>query len=142
VIRIARDVYDEMVAHALDERPFECCGVLAGSGGAVTRSHRTKNAADLFGIRYEIEPGEFLRVNREIDDADLDLLGVYHSHPFTRAYPSATDVGQAWEGLVYVIVSLTDFLAPVVKAFTIADGQVSEQPIEMVEPGNDDARPG
>jgi [CysO sulfur-carrier protein]-S-L-cysteine hydrolase len=142
VIRIARDVYDEMVAHALDERPFECCGVLAGSGGAVTRSHRTKNAADLFGIRYEIEPGEFLRVNREIDDADLDLLGVYHSHPFTRAYPSATDVGQAWEGLVYVIVSLTDFRAPVVKAFTIADGQVSEQPIEMVEPGNDGARPG
>jgi [CysO sulfur-carrier protein]-S-L-cysteine hydrolase len=142
MIRVRRDVYDAMVAHALEERPFECCGVLAGSGGAVTQSYRTKNAAEHFGIRYEIDPGEFLRVNREIDDADLDLLGVYHSHPFTRAYPSATDMAQAWEGLVYVIVSLTDFLAPVVKAFTIADGQVSEQPIEIVEPGSDDARPG
>ena len=73
-----------------------------------------------------------MRLNRELDDADLDLVGVYHSHPFTRAYPSATDLGQAWEGLVYVIVSLTDFLAPVVKAFTVSDGKVSEQPIAIV----------
>ena len=87
----------------------------------------------LFGIRYEIDPREFLKLNREIDDADLDLIGVYHSHPFTRAYPSATDIGQAWEGLVYVIVSLTDFLAPVVKAFTVSDGTVAEQPIEIVD---------
>jgi proteasome lid subunit RPN8/RPN11 len=131
--RLTRAVYDEMVAHALKERPFECCGLLAGSGGTVTQSHRARNAAELRGVRYEIDPRDLLRVNREIDDADLDLLGVYHSHPFTRAYPSATDVGQAWEGLVYVIVSLTDFLEPVVKAYTIADGgNVAEQPIEIV----------
>ncbi|HZO27759.1 MAG TPA: M67 family metallopeptidase [Chloroflexota bacterium] len=132
MIRVAREVHQAMIAHALEERPFECCGVLAGSGGAITQSRRAKNAAELFGIRYEIDSREFMRLNREIDDADLDLIGIYHSHPFTRAYPSATDVGQAWEGLVYVIVSLTDFLTPVVKAFTIANGQVSEQPVEIV----------
>ena len=132
MIRVARAVQEAMIAHALEERPFECCGVLAGSGGAITQSRRAKNAADLFGIRYEIDSRDFLRLNREIDVTDLDLIGVYHSHPFTRAYPSATDVGQAWEGLVYVIVSLTDFLKPVVKAFTIANGQVAEQPIEIV----------
>jgi len=132
MIRVSRAVYDEMVAHASEERPFECCGLLAGSGGAITRSHRARNAADLFGIRYELDPREYLKLSREIDDADLDLIGVYHSHPFTRAYPSATDIGQAWEGLVYVIVSLTDFLAPVVKAFTVSDGAVAEQPIEIV----------
>lgn len=132
MIRVARAVYDEMVAHALEERPFECCGLLAGTGGAVTHGYRAKNGADLFGIRYEIDSREYLRIDREIDDADLDLLGVYHSHPFTRALPSPTDMGQAMEGLVYVIVSLTDFLAPVVKAFTVADGQVSEQPVEIV----------
>lgn len=132
MIRVARAVYEELVAHALEERPFECCGVLAGTGGAVTESHRAMNAAEHFGIRYEIDAREFMQLNRAIDDADLDLIGVYHSHPFTRAYPSATDVGQAWEGLVYVIVSLTDFLAPVAKAFTVADGQVAERPIEIV----------
>ena len=132
MIQVSRAVYDQLVAHASEERPFECCGLLAGTEGSITRTLRAKNAADLFGIRYEIDPREFLHLNREIDDADLDLVGVYHSHPFSRAYPSVTDVGQAWEGLVYVIVSLTDFLAPVVKAFTVSDGQVSEQPIEIV----------
>jgi proteasome lid subunit RPN8/RPN11 len=61
------------------------------------------------------------------------MVGIYHSHPFTRAYPSATDLGQAWEGLVYVIVSLRDFLKPEARAFTVADGVVSEQPIEIVD---------
>jgi [CysO sulfur-carrier protein]-S-L-cysteine hydrolase len=132
MIRVARDVHAAMIAHALEERPFECCGLLAGTGGAVTHGYRAKNGAELFGVRYEIDSREYLRIDREIDDADLDLLGVYHSHPFTRALPSPTDMRQAMEGLVYVIVSLTDFLSPVVKAFTVADGKVSEQPIEIV----------
>jgi [CysO sulfur-carrier protein]-S-L-cysteine hydrolase len=131
-VRMARAVYDEMVAHALAERPFECCGLLAGTDGAVTQGYRAKNGADLFGVRYEIDSREYLRIDREIDDADLELIGVYHSHPFTRPFPSATDMGQAMEGLVYVIVSLTDFLQPVAKAFSIADGEISEQPIEVV----------
>src|SRR4030095_9495776 len=120
-----------MVAHALEERPFESCGVLAGSGGVITGLHRAKNAADLSGIRYEIDPRELLRLNQWLDDDDPDRVGIYHSHPFTRAYPSATDLGQAWEGLVYVIVSLRDFLAPEVRGFTVSDGQISEQPIEI-----------
>ena len=132
MIRIGRDVHDAMIAHALDERPWESCGVLAGSGGTITASYRTANAAEFNDIRYEIDPKVFMQVNREIDDADLDLLGIYHSHPFTRAYPSATDLAQAWEELVYVIVSLTDFLAPEVKAFTVADGQITEEAIEVV----------
>lgn len=131
MIQIARAVYDEMIAHALETRPFECCGVLAGSGGIVTQSFRAENVADLNGVRYEVDPKAFLRINREIDDADLELLGIYHSHPFTRAYPSATDLAQAWEGLVYVIVSLTDFLAPDVKAFTVVNGEITEQTVEV-----------
>jgi proteasome lid subunit RPN8/RPN11 len=133
VMRISRDVYDAMIAHAQDDRPFEACGVLAGSGGTVNGFHRARNAADLYGVRYEIDPRDFLKINQAIDDDDLDLIGIYHSHPFTRAYPSATDLAQAWEGLVYVIVSLRDFLRPTVKAFTVADGEIGEQPIEIVD---------
>ena len=131
-VRMAPAVFDAMIEHALDERPFECCGVLAGSGGVITHNYRAPNAADLNGIRYEIDGKAFLRINREIDDADLELLGVYHSHPFTRAYPSVTDIGQAWDGLIYVIVSVASFLEPDVKAFTITDGDVVERRIELV----------
>src|SRR5215212_11531560 len=133
MMRVTRAVYDAMVAHGLEERPFEACGVLAGSGGTVTQAHRARNAAGLSGVRYEIDGRDFVRINNAIDDDDLDLVGIYHSHPFTRAYPSATDLAQAWEGLVYVIVSLRDFLRPKVKAFTVADGAVSEVVVEIVE---------
>ena len=135
MMRVTRAVYDQMIAHAQDDRPFEACGVLAGSGGTVTGLHRAKNVADLYGVRYEIDGRDFLKINQAIDDDDLDLIGIYHSHPFTRAYPSATDLAQAWEGLVYAIVSLRDFRQPAVKAFTVQDGAVSEQPIEIVEAG-------
>jgi proteasome lid subunit RPN8/RPN11 len=135
MIRVSQGVYEAMIVHAQDDRPFEACGVLAGSGGTVTGLHRARNVADLYGIRYEVDPRDFLKINQAIDDDDLDLVGIYHSHPFTRAYPSATDLAQAWEGLVYVIVSLRDFLQPAVKAFTVSDGAVSEQPIEIVEAG-------
>jgi proteasome lid subunit RPN8/RPN11 len=83
-------------------------------------------------VQYLIDSREVLRVNRTIDDDDLDMLGIYHSHPFTRPYPSATDLGQVWEGLVYVIVSLIDFRAPVMGAFTVTDGMLTEHPIEIV----------
>src|SRR3954451_3451573 len=132
-MRMSRSVYEAMVAHSQEDRPFEACGVLAGAGGMVTGLHRARNAADLFGVRYQIDPGDFLKINRAIDDDDLEMIGIYHSHPFTRAYPSATDMAQAWEGLVYVIVSLRDFLRPEARAFTVADGAVSEQPIEIVD---------
>lgn len=131
MVGLLRTVRDQMIAHALEERPFESCGVLAGRAGAITTLYRAPNVAEHNGIRYEIDSKVFLRINREIDDADLELLGIYHSHPFTRAYPSVTDVGQAWEGLLYVIVSLADFLAPDMKAFTVVNGEIVEHAVDV-----------
>ena len=131
VARLTRAVYDEMVAHALDERPFEGCGILAGSDGQITTIYRCQNAADFNGVRYEIAPRDILRITREIDDADLELLAIYHSHPYTRAYPSATDVSIAGWPVFYILVGLVDFHNPVVKAYTIADGAVTEVPVEV-----------
>jgi proteasome lid subunit RPN8/RPN11 len=132
VVEVLRSVYDAMLAHALDERPDECCGMLAGTHGRVTHVLRATNVADRKGVRYEVAPREILRILDEIDDAKLDHLGIYHSHTFTRAYPSATDIGLAAYPVYYFIVSLADFRKPIVKAFTITDGEVSEQLIEVV----------
>ena len=129
--RLTRSVYEDMVAHALEERPFEGCGLLAGSAGLITTIYRCQNAADFNGVRYEIAPRDILRITREIDDADLELLAIYHSHPYTRAYPSATDVSIAGWPVFYILVSLVDFRHPVVKAYTIEDGTVTEVPVEV-----------
>ena len=126
-------VRDEIVAHARAGLPNEACGILAGSGDRVERFYPAE-PDEPSPFYYRIESRDQIRIMNAIDDEGLDLVGIYHSHPFTRAYPSATDLAQAWEGLVYVIVSLRDFLQPMVKAFTVADGAVSEQPIEIVDP--------
>ncbi len=120
-----------MIAHALAERPNEACGLLAGEEGRITRSFRARNK-EQSPVRYEIEPLDLLRIFREIDDADLEHLGIYHSHTHTQAYPSATDIRLAhYPESLYFIVSLMDEHAPRVRTFRIVDGQVNEEAIDL-----------
>ena len=131
MVKVPRPIHDEMVAHALEERPFEACGLLAGEGGAITRAFRARNK-EQSAVRYEIDPKDLIRLFREMDDADLELLGIYHSHTHTQAYPSATDIRLAYyPDALYFVVSLMDERAPHVRAFRIVEGQVSEEPIEI-----------
>ena len=135
MVRLPRSIHDEMVAHALEDRPYEVCGLLAGQGGAITRAFRARNK-EQSAVRYEIDPKDLIRLFREMDDADLELLGIYHSHTHTQAYPSATDIRLAYyPDALYFVVSLMDERAPYVRAFRIVEGQVSEEPIEIEEAG-------
>jgi proteasome lid subunit RPN8/RPN11 len=130
-IRVPRAMHDEMVEHALEGRPNEVCGLLGGQGDEVTRLFRATNK-EHSPVRYEIEPSDLLRIFREIDDADLDLVGIYHSHTHTQAYPSATDIRLAYyPDARYLIVSLMDERNPHIRAFRILDGQVTEDSIEV-----------
>ncbi len=131
MVSLDRAVYDEMVSHALADRPYEVCGILAGRDDRVTRAFRARNR-EQSPVRYEIDPHDLIRIFREIDDADLDHLGIYHSHTHTRAYPSATDKRLAtYPEALYFIVSLMDERAPYVKAFYIREGTVTEEPIQV-----------
>jgi [CysO sulfur-carrier protein]-S-L-cysteine hydrolase len=132
VVTLPRAIRDDMVAHALEGRPNEVCGLLAGHGDRVTRSFRARNK-EASPVRYEIEPTDLLRIFREIDDADLEHVGMYHSHTHTQAYPSATDIRLAYyPDALYFIVSLLDERAPHVRAFRIRDGEITEEPIDLV----------
>jgi [CysO sulfur-carrier protein]-S-L-cysteine hydrolase len=131
MVRLPRAIRDEMVAHAVEERPNEVCGLLAGRGDRVTHAYRARNK-ERSPVRYEIEPTDLLRIFREIDDTDLEHVGIYHSHTHTQAYPSATDIRLAYyPDALYFIVSLMDEQAPQVRAFRIVDGRVSEEGIEI-----------
>src|SRR5436305_3674663 len=94
-MRIARAQYDEMIAHAREEAPNECCGMIASrNGDAVTLYRATNTAAS--PLRYEIDGAEQYRIQMEIDDADLDLGAIYHSHTRSQPYPSQTDINLAF----------------------------------------------
>ena len=137
---MSRALYMEMVAHCLAGLPDEACGLLVGSYGGDEATHLfvTANAA-ASAMVYEIDPKEMLGVDRHAQALGADIMGVFHSHTHTDAYPSPTDVAQALDpGWHYVLVSLRD-THPVVRSYAIVEGVITEEPV--VVPGVGDPDP-
>ena len=129
VLELDAALYDGLVAHAHSDVPFEVCGLLAGPGGRVEKAFPIPNAARSMTF-YNMAPKPMLEAMREIDDRGWDLLGIYHSHTHTEAYPSATDIElAAYPDVAYVIVSLQDGDRPVVRAFDIHEGEITERTV-------------
>lgn len=127
-LTLPRGHIDELVAHARQEAPNECCGVIAGKDGAATKLFRAENA-EHSPYRYNIDSRELLRIYREIDEQGWEILVIYHSHTHSPAYPSPTDLSLAgYPDAFYVLVSLAGE-PPDVRAYHIRDGAVSEEPI-------------
>ena len=133
-MRIPRPVHDEIVAHSLEDAPNECCGLVAGRDGAATRVFRARNEFES-PLRYNVHPQDLLRITAEIEEAGEELAAIYHSHTRSAAYPSQTDVNLAanWPDPVYLICSLEDPDAPVLRGFTIRDGAIEEADLEIAE---------
>ena len=126
-LQLDRATYDALVEHAREDFPFEVCGLLAGSGGTVAKQYRIPNAARSMTY-YSMDPKSMLHAMNEMDDRDWDLLAIYHSHTHTEAFPSQTDVELAfYPDATYVIVSLQDADAPVIRGFGIVDGTITER---------------
>ena len=124
-MRISQSLIDEMVAHARDDLPSECCGMVGGRGGEATTVYRAVNA-EASPLRYGIDAAEQFRLMREIEEAGEGLVGIYHSHTKSAAYPSQTDVNLAgWPDAVCLIVSLAGE-EPDVKGFWIRDGGIAD----------------
>jgi len=125
-MRISRSLVDQIVAHAREDLPNECCGMVGGGGAEARTVYRAENA-EASPLRYSIDAKEQFRLMRAIEDAGEELVGIYHSHTRSAAYPSQTDVNLAgWPDAVYLIVSLADPDAPDLKGFWIKDGKISE----------------
>lgn len=120
-------VYDALVEHARSDFPYEVCGLLAGQNGQVVKHYPIPNAARSMTY-YSMDPKSMLHAMNEIDDNDWDLLAIYHSHTHTEAFPSPTDVELAfYPEPTYLIVSLQDDDAPVIRGFGIVDGTITER---------------
>jgi proteasome lid subunit RPN8/RPN11 len=133
-----RATHDALIEHARSDFPYEVCGLLAGVDGRLTRHYRIPNAARSMTF-YNMDPKALLAAMNDIDDNEWDLVGIYHSHTHTEAYPSATDVELAfYADAVYLIVSLQDRERPVVRAFDIVEGVVTER--TLLVDGEDSAR--
>jgi len=125
-----------MIAACVRALPNEGCGLLLGtSAGEVTAVVESPNVAGSARI-YEIDPQVLLRTYRRADAEGVEVIGVFHSHTHSEAFPSPTDVKQApdpaWH---YVLISLRDPDA-VVRSFRVLEGEVSEEPLQVREPSS------
>jgi len=129
VLELSRDQAKALITHAQEEAPNECCGLLAGRNGRVERVYPGTNV-DHSPYTYLMDPKEQLAAFKDMETAELDLVGIYHSHTHTAAYPSRTDVAKAfYPDAMYVIVSLAKRDAPDIRAFRVADGQINEESV-------------
>jgi proteasome lid subunit RPN8/RPN11 len=134
MLRLPAQVYTEIVGHCLRGLPDEACGLLGGdpASGDVERSYLTRNVAASAKL-YTVDPGEHLRADRDAESRGIEIIGVFHSHTHTDAYPSPTDIAQAPDpGWHYVLVSLRDTY-PTLRSYRI-NGDVVEEESVIVEP--------
>ena len=100
--------------------------------GRATKLYRAKNA-EASPYRYKVDDRDLFRIYKECSENDWDFIGIYHSHTASEAYPSPTDVRLAfWPEAYYILVSTKDPGTPVIRAYRILDGEITEEPI--VEP--------
>jgi [CysO sulfur-carrier protein]-S-L-cysteine hydrolase len=129
-VRIARELIDEIVAHARAETPNECCGIVGGRDGRATTVYRGENE---FASPLRFSIADPLGHVNAVERAGEELVGIYHSHTKSEAYPSQTDVNLAqwWPDPLWLICSLADPEAPVVRAFAIRDERIDEVELDV-----------
>ena len=132
VIRFDHVLLEEISSAASAAYPFEGCGALLGDKGHARVMLPLPNTEkDRPRVRFEVSPGDYLRVEREADARGLRLLGFWHSHPDHPALPSATDLSCAWVGLLTVIVSVQKGQARDIGAWEILSPELPFEPVEI-----------
>ena len=129
MLQLTETVHLRMVGHCLDGLPEEACGLLGGdpTTGRATVCYPARNEAASARV-YRIDSRDYLHADRDAESRGLEIIGVFHSHTHTEAYPSPTDVEQAPDpGWHYVVVSLRE--APSVRSYRIKDGKIEAEPV-------------
>jgi proteasome lid subunit RPN8/RPN11 len=131
-ICVRAQIVDEMLRHSRSEPHIECCGLLAGVDGVITKIFPTKNAL-ASPSAYEVAPQELFPLFRQMRKEGLEHLGIYHSHPATENFPSASDIELAgYPNQAYFIISPLPATPDPVRAFFIRDGIVEELALAIV----------
>lgn len=128
---IPKAIFDEICLHAREEAPLEACGYLAGTGNRIKKLYRMRNA-DASEEHFSFYPEEQLATIKKAREERLEMIGAYHSHPYSPPRPSAEDIRLAYDPeLIHLILSL---LAPkpTLKAFLVKDGKPLEITVTII----------
>ena len=132
-VKLTVEITEGIINHANREKPNECCGIIAVNGSDNFELYEVSNI-EKSPFRYNMDPKEFYDIYQLLEEKESDIWGFYHSHTHTEAYPSQTDRNlAAWSDSYYLIVSLQDESQPVVRCFSILEGDVTEKQINVID---------
>jgi len=130
----------QIYAHAKETYPHECCGFLLGDfaqGGLVRQVRRAANQNASRSDRFVISGEEFAQTQFAADEAGLDIMGIYHSHPDWPPIPSQTDMESAWEEVYYLIASVHEGMPLNTNVWRLSDQEGLRRfewvPLEIVD---------
>jgi proteasome lid subunit RPN8/RPN11 len=127
--KIPKEIITQIFSHASRENPMEACGYLAGTNDEIKKIYPMANH-DQSASHFSLVPEEQFRVVKEVRSQGMEILGIYHSHPFTPARPSAEDIKLAYDPEIsYLIASLMD---ESLNAFKIRDGLAEKENLEII----------
>lgn len=130
-MHIRKNLLEQMIEHSKREFPNEACGILSGSQGRVEKVYEMTNT-DKSPQTFFMDAKEQLRVMKEIRNQGQEMIGIYHSHVASEAYPSNHDVELAlYPEASYVIISINDKKNPSVRSFKIVEGKITEEELEI-----------
>ena len=134
---LKKELFDQIISQSRKEFPNEACGILAGKGGKVNgeRSRTVEKVYEMSNTdaspsTFFMEAKEQLKVMKEIRNSDIQMIGIYHSHVASQAYPSEKDVELAfYPESSYVIISLKERDNPNIRSFNIKGNNIREEEI-------------
>jgi len=139
-------IYAEIISHAREGAPEEVCGILSGRGDTAMALHRARNVAPDRVMDYAVDDRTLL-LQFEFEERGEAMVAIYHSHPDSPAFPSATDAHRAfYPESAYIICSLERPERPVLRAFHLVQSppqriEAGEMPAEAVSlRGNESLR--
>jgi len=147
MLYLPEDIYNEIISHSKETYPYEACGVLVGKQGSgttkeVLKVYRVENInKERTRDRYEIDPKDLLRIEKEVSSLGLEVLGFYHSHPDHPDRPSNFDMERAWPLYSYLIVSVFNGSDTTVRSWTFEEEgkPFREEGINTVVSGQEDS---
>ncbi len=129
---LKKELFDQIVSQSRKEFPNEACGILAGKDGKVEKVYAMNNT-EASPSTFFMDPKGQLKVMKEIRSLGLEMIGIYHSHVASQAYPSSHDVELAFYPEVsYAIISLEDKKNPVIKSFKIQEEKIREEEVRIL----------
>lgn len=138
---LTRSQLEQLFEQARQDAPSETCGMIGGKEGRALKIYPVKNVAENRVKNYLMDGVDQIRAMQDMDDQAYDILAIYHSHPVSRAYPSPTDVRDAYDadiqeprypGAVYIIMTLMNPSAPEAHGYLLNGESITETPLEIV----------